>query len=214
MRPQSSWWSWRFREWSIRVLVFLLAFLPRAMYPLSRPITWYERAIHFGDALLNRDWIGTYQRYHPGVTTMWLSGIGLKLFAWRNGLSSEQLLGTELTQHGVVNEAVTAGVIPLTLVIALCIVLAHALLTRLTNPKVAFVACCLLAVDPFYVTYSEVLQPDGLLATFMLVSALFLHCYLRESKPLDMALSGVFTGLALLTKTPAFFLISGVSSSG
>jgi hypothetical protein len=81
------------------------------------------------------------------------------------------------------------------------------LLTRLTNPKVAFVACCLLALDPFYVTYSEVLHPDGLLATFMLVSALFLHCYLRESKPLDMALSGVFAGLALLTKTPAFFLI-------
>ncbi len=65
------------------------------MPSVSRPLQWHERAVCFSDALLARDWIGTYQSDHPGVTTMWLSGIGLKQFAWRHGLTPEQLLGGE-----------------------------------------------------------------------------------------------------------------------
>ncbi|NIV31561.1 MAG: hypothetical protein GWN58_19365, partial [Anaerolineae bacterium] len=67
---------WRSRwsqRWVIPALIFLLAFLPRAIYPVSRPMQWYDRAIRFSDALLGRDWAATYQSYHPGVTTMWLS---------------------------------------------------------------------------------------------------------------------------------------------
>ena len=74
---------WRnqwFERWIVPIAIFLLAFLPRAIYPVSRSMLWYYRAIRFGDALLARDWAETHQSYHPGVTTMWLSGIGIKLF--------------------------------------------------------------------------------------------------------------------------------------
>jgi hypothetical protein len=195
------------QHWSIPLSIFLLAFLPRVIRPISWPMQWYERSIRFGDAVLARDWAGTFQRHHPGVTTMWLSGIGLKVFAGARGVSSEQLLGAAPIQPGVISQAIVAGVIPLALVIALCITLSFVLLKRLLGRREAFVAACLLALDPIYVAYSQVLHVDALLATFMLVSALFLLNHLHQSKRGDLVMSGVFGGLALLSKSPALFLL-------
>jgi len=204
---QNLWQSRRFRRWIIPALIFLLAFLPRAIYPVSRPMQWYQRAIQFSDALLAHDWAGTYQSYHPGVTTMWLAGIGLKLFAWQQGLSSEQLLGIEPARPGTVNEAVGAGIVPLALAISLCIALSYVLLSRITDQRVAFASSCLLALDPFHLAYSKVLHLNAILATFMFVSVLFLFNHVHRGKWPDLIASGIFAGLAFLSKSPAVFLI-------
>ena len=197
----------RYWDWAASGLVFLLAFVPRALYPVSRPLQWYSRAVRFGDALLARDWAGTYQRYHPGVTTMWLSGAGLKLFAWQRALSSDQVVGLAPSKPGTMNDAIVAGVIPLAFVVALCIALSTVLIRRLVDRKVALAAGCLLALDPFYITYSKVLHVDALLATFMLVSVLCMFNYLHRARWRYLILSGVFAGLASLTKSPALFLV-------
>lgn len=190
----------------IYILLFLLAFLPRAIHPISWPMQWYERSIHFSDAVLKGDWAGTFQRHHPGVTTCWLSGFGLQVFARLRGLTSSQLLGTEPTPPGVIAQAMTAGVLPLAFTIALCIALSYLLIRRLTGPRVALAAAGLLALDPFYIARSQVLHVDALMATFMLVSALFLLNHVHRHKRSDLVFSGVFGGLAVLSKSPALFL--------
>jgi hypothetical protein len=194
-------------RWGTPILIFLLAFFPRAIYPVSRAMLWYHRTIHFSDALLTRNWAETYQSYHPGVTTMWLSTIGLKFFAWQRGLSSDQLLGSYPVQPGTIDDAIAAGVVPLAFVIALCIALSYPLFKRITDSKVAFVGSFLLAIDPFYIAYSKVLHLNALMATFMFMSVLFLLNYLYRAQWLDLILSGIFAGLAFLTKIPALFLI-------
>ena len=207
MTVQNLWHSQRLQRWAIPTLIFLLAFLPRAIYPVTRAMLWYERAVHFGDAILAQDWEATYQSYHPGVTTMWLAGTGLKLFAWRRGLSSDQLLGLKPIQPGTMNDAIAAGVIPMALAIALCIALSYPLLSRLAGRKVALAGSFLLAVDPFHLGYSKVLHVDALLTTFMCTSTLFLLSYLHRAKWLDLILSGAFAGLAFLSKSPSWFLL-------
>ena len=157
--------------------------------------------------MLVQDWAETFHSYHPGVTTIWLSGIGLKLFAWHRGLSSDQLLGAAPTQPGTMDAAVTAGVVPMALAIALCIAISYSLLRRITGRRVAIIGSCLLAMDPFYIAYSKVLHVDALLAAFMAVSVLFLFNYLHQDRWSDLILSGAFAGLAFLTKSPSIFLI-------
>jgi len=195
------------QRWGIPVLIFAVAFLPRANYPVSRPTVWSDRAVRFSDAVLAHDWPETFHSYHPGVTTMWLSSIGLRLLAWQQGLSSDQLLGVEPTKPGVMTDAVAAGVIPMAVVIALCIALSYTLLRRFADQRLALVGSCLLALDPFYIAYSKVLHVDALLTAFMSVSALSLLAYLRRARWHDLVLSGVFAGLAFLTKSPSLFLI-------
>lgn len=63
--------------------LFLLAFLPRALYPVSRPLQWYFRSAQFFQAILEGDWAGTLFSEHPGVTVMWLSGAAL--WGWEAG---------------------------------------------------------------------------------------------------------------------------------
>jgi hypothetical protein len=192
--------------WCGLVIMFLLALLPRLVYPVSRPMQWYKRSVRFWDALLTGDLAGTYQRSHPGVTTMWVAGLGLRVYAAVHGWSSKELLDPLVVTSGIKYYPVEAGVAALSIVISLCVCLACVLLSRLLGWRAGIVGGCLLALDPFYVAYSKVLHVDALVATLMLVSALFLICYLQERRGLHLFLSGVFAGLAFLTKSTSGFL--------
>jgi len=199
--------SWRRREGCLLVGLFLLAFLPRALYPVSRPLQWYFRSAQFIQAVLHRDWAGTLFSEHPGVTVMWLSGA--VLWGWQGieslaGRAAPSPLETEgLTFF----DRVSVGVLPLALVIALGIVWGWHLLHRLFGRRVAWVAALLWALDPFYLANSKVLHLDAALSTLMMLSVLLMLIYLREHRLRQVALSALLGGLAVLTKVSALFLV-------
>ena len=101
----------------------------------------------------------------------------------------------------------TIGVLPLALVIAALIALSYLLLERLFSRTAALAAALLMALDPFFIANSKVLHVDGLLAAFMSSSALALLVFVSERRHRWAILSGVLGGLALLTKSPALFLL-------
>ena len=125
----NSWLRFRNRTvafWTGLVFVFFLALLPRMIYPVSRPMQWYDRSVNFWDALLAGDLGGTYQQYHPGVTTMWVAGLGLRVYAVAHGWSGDELSNPPPSPLGVEdNYPVGAGVVALSIVIAACIGLAQ-----------------------------------------------------------------------------------------
>ncbi|MEJ2748249.1 MAG: phospholipid carrier-dependent glycosyltransferase, partial [Anaerolineae bacterium] len=185
---------------SFPVILFVAAFLPRAIYLVARSVLWHDRAKKFIQAVAVGDWGGTLLAPHPGVTTMWLAGIG----HW---------LGTrfdpELGDRSLVTQ-MSIELIPLVLVTSLLIVLAYYLLSLVFDRLVAAVAMLLMALDPFHIFISKTLHVDGLASVFMLVSALLLLVYIQPEgggRWRTVILSGFFGGLALLTKTPALFLV-------
>jgi hypothetical protein len=191
-------------EFVLICVLFLSAFLPRAIYPVSRPPQWYVRSVQFIHDVTRGAWGETIYSEHPGVTTMWLSGTAL----WLAGVTPEQ--GPE----GLVVDPATLtaresaiGVLPLALAIAGLIVLTYLLLVHLFDRRAAFGAALLVALDPFFIANSKVLHVDGLLSAFMSTSALALLVYLKEKRYRWAILSGVLGGLALLTKSPAMFLL-------
>jgi hypothetical protein len=193
--------------WGSLLFLFLLALVPRVCYPVMRPLIWYNQSVIFWKALLEGNWGGTYRFSHPGVTVMWVAGLGLQIYAIIHGLSGDELFRPPLDSSGLRHYPVEAGVAALALVIATCIVIAYILLTRLTSWPVAFCSGCLLALDPFFLAFSKVILVDASLASFMLVSVLFLFCHLRFRKWSDLLCSGIFAGLAFLTKSPSAFLL-------
>lgn len=138
---------------------------------------------------------------------MWIAGLGLRVYMAAHGWSSDDLLYPPQMLSGPQGPPFRAGVAALSLVIGACITLVYVLLVPLTNWSVAFSGGCLLALDPFYIAHSKLVHVDGLLASFMLISALSLISYLRENRRAYLILSGVFAGLAFLTKSPSLFLI-------
>ena len=105
--------------WRILALVFLLALLPRLIYPVSRPVHWYARSVNFWEALLQGDLRGTYQRVHPGVTTMWVAGLGLRIYALAHGWTGDDLSHPPSTPVGIPQFPDEAGVAALSVAIAL-----------------------------------------------------------------------------------------------
>ncbi len=168
---------------------------------------WYKRSVRFWDALQEGDLSGTYQRYHPGVSVMWIAGLGLRIYAVAHGWSGDELLNPPPGPLGRRDYPDEAGVAALSIVIAACVGLAYVLLTRLTDWPVAFSSGCLLALDPFYIYLSKMIHLDAILASFMLISVLFLICYLQHKMRSDLILGGAFAGLAFLTKSPSGFLL-------
>ncbi|MGC9360821.1 MAG: glycosyltransferase family 39 protein [Anaerolineae bacterium] len=195
--------------------LFLLALVPRAHAPVSRPIVWSDRGFHFANAVLRRDWADTYRRYHPGVTTMWLSGFALRWFAHANGdLSADQMLGIAPVKPGTLDDAVLAGVLPLAVAISAAIALTYPLLQRRAGTKVALAGTVLLALDPFHLSNSKVIHPDAMLASLMLLSVLFFWNWLSFGKRRNLVASGLVAGLAFLTKSPSLFLVPFLGLSG
>ena len=65
---------------------FLLALLVR-LIPLGHYVTpdepiWVMRAIQFADAVRARDWAAVAQTGHPGLTTMALGALGVRIMRW------------------------------------------------------------------------------------------------------------------------------------
>lgn len=186
------------------LVVFLVAFLPRAIYPVSRPGQWYTRSVLFTHSVTHGAWGETAYSEHPGVTTMWLSGAALRLA----GVTPEQRSdGPYVDADSLTAWESAIGVLPLALVIAASIGLAYLLLERLFNRTAAFAGALMVALDPFFVANSKVLHVDGLLTAFMSVSALALLVFVNERGLRWVVLSGALAGLALLTKSPALFLL-------
>jgi len=203
------------RPWVRRAfpaVLFVIAFLPRALQPVSRPLVWYLRSAHFIDAVLAGDWGNTVYSEHPGVTLMWPVAIGLKLYWVLAGITpaAESVPPDFEPIHffgPVPVSEIAAALLLLVLLISLSIVGAYFLLRRLFGGTVAAVAALLLATSPYYLAQSKILHLDAWMSTLMLLSALTLLLYCRKRRMRWLILSAVLGGLALLVKPTALFLI-------
>ncbi len=179
------------------IILFLVAFLPLAIYPAARSAVWHDRALIFSDALQRGDFADMIQSPHPGVTTMWL----VSLAQWIGRFFYPDY------SHLPFTDQVQIEIIPLVLVISLAIVLTFFLLRRLFDWQIAGIASLLLALDPFHLAVSKTLHVDALMSVFVLVSALLMLLNICQPNRRDLLWSGLFGGLALLTKSPALFLV-------
>lgn len=193
-------------------ILFLVAFVPRAVQPVSRPLVWYLRSAYFIEDILSGDWASTVYSEHPGVTLMWLSGIGLKIYWALSGIHPAartvppDFEPIHFSGPVPLNE-IAAAVVPLALLIAVGVVGVYLLLRRLFDESTAAVGGLLLALSPYFIAQSKILHLDAAMATLMLLSALAMLVYRRERGWGWLALSGGVGGLALLTKIPAVFLV-------
>jgi hypothetical protein len=214
-QPASS----RLRTLAIVGLLFVAAWLPRFL-ALDEFVTpderkWLARSANFYLALNEGDPAATFQTEHPGVTVMWIGALGWRTnfpeYAERNpGWVSDIRLEEWLADDGTHSplELLTGGRQWMTVAIAFFLVAGFFPLRRMFGELAAAVAILLLAWDPFYVALSRLLHLDGLLATLCLLAMTTFLTWLYGGRLWRYLIaSGIVTALALLTKTPAVFLL-------
>ncbi len=247
--------------WRWTVVLFVLAIAPRA-FALARYVTpdepnWVYRTLNFSAALARGDWATTAQAGHPGVTTMWLGSLGIAVeraldparaadaLSWLSKI--DRLSPENVAAFKRIGVFLDWARLPVVVVNALGVAGVFLLTRRVLGHRVALLASCLLALDPFVAGLDGVLHVDGLLATFSMLSVLALlnglsrianrvspiayrlspivHPESPAATPRSpfciphstvlipssafrwFAFSGAMAGLALLSKSPALFLI-------
>jgi len=208
-------------RWSLAVVLigaFLIRLVPLGRYVTPDEPAWVYRSIRFYDALAACDWAAVPSTGHPGVTTMWLGAAGVAVrrlldpagslfhLDWIRRLAWLAPENGEAFRHLAV--FLPCGRVAVALVTTLGLLVAYALAARAFDRRVALVMMGLLAFEPLLVGHSGLLHTDALLATFTLLALLAAFNGLEDARPAPWwALSGLFAGLALLTKTPALLLV-------
>jgi hypothetical protein len=193
--------------------------LPRIL-ALDRFVTadeslWAARSANFYSALARGAFADTYQREHPGVTTMWAGSAGIltRFPAYKLTDAGGADVGVYEYMAVVANhghsmlELLAAGRFFMVVAHTIALLLAFVYARRLLGWPSAVVGFLLIAFDPFHAALSRFLHLDGLLATFLLLALLSFLSFLHRRRLSDLLVSAIATGLGGLTKAPAAFLV-------
>lgn len=190
------------------IALFLLTRVPYLGPDAINPdgVNWHYRSEQFVVGLKNGLWEKTYQHYHPGVTLMWIMGPAVEIARQINPALRVYDHGNFLFLHTVAKYSLVFVQLILTLFLL-------AVFSRILDFKQAFLVVLLFTLEPFFIGNSRMLHMDVLLTLFLSIGLGFGYLSIQsdQSHGLDLVLSGVFLGLAFLTKSIA---IGGILFAG
>lgn len=203
------------------VLLLLALILPSWLIQNDRVINvdeprWIIRGSNFYYAVTHREFENTIYEYHPGVTNMWIVGTAMHFyFPEYRGLGQgyfdalkpkfEEFMrsnGKEALELARYSRYIHAGVL------AVLAITAFLLLRQLTDIRIAFFSTVLFSISPFFLGHSRVMNLEGMLSLFVLLSILGMQVYLNKQRnPGYLILSGSAFALAQLTKSSSLVVI-------
>ena len=198
------------KKFKIEIVIFLIFVLMR-LPALGHDVfntdvwKWKSRTYDFGTGVFTLDFEKTVQKYHPGVSLMWVTASAVKVY----NFYSETVLGAAPADNtvdfifGLHATQKTAVVLVLGVTFAFVIYP----LRKMFGTTYALIAAFLVAFEPFYVALTRVMHLEGLMSTFMLASFVWLYYFLSTQKRAHFILSALLGSLAFLTKTSSVFLI-------
>jgi hypothetical protein len=210
-------------KWNIwlTLLVLLALIAPSHIIGIDRAITvdepwWVISGSNYYYALTHGDFANTLYDYHPAVTTTWIVTAGMLSYfpeyrGFGQGYFDVRKPKFEEFLRDHVKEALelvrNSRLIQTALLLALALV-AFFLLQLLVDQKLAFLAIALAMLDPFFLGHSRLLNHEGMLAVFVLVSFLGMQVYLnKDRKLIYLLISAAMFGLAQLTKSSSIVVI-------
>jgi hypothetical protein len=170
---------------------------------------WYERTENFIKAVKEGNFSNTYQQYHPGVTLMYLVGLGQ--FSYR-------LLGKDVSSFSDIPyyDFAKYNFHTKFFLVTFCLILiglsAHLIRKITKSEKISFTFILIIVLESFYVGLIRNLHMDGILSLLLFSTVLSYYLACREKSTRFMLLSAFLLGLGLLTKSASVFgvLFSGI----
>lgn len=217
-------------DWLIATGLFALALWLR-LTDLTHFVTadehnWVFRSGQFLLALTRQDWPGTSVWYTPAVTTTWLGSASLAIYYKIHAATLNQPLAEWLAAFP--RNKIDLDILLLlrgsiALFSSVMVVIVYGLARKLWALPVAMLGTLFLLTEPHLLAVSRIIGHDVLI-TFFVTSSLLTFLYARQlGWPFDQqttsglarriahyrwfGLSGLFAGLAILSKAPALMLI-------
>ncbi len=187
------------------LIIFVVAAVPRlidlGVFLTADEKNWIGRSYEFIRAFKDWRFNDMLQTTHPGVTTMWLSGLAV---------TAKMILSSVPFSFRNLIYFVTAAQFPIALMNAMAVPAMY-LLLRQVLPKnwlIPVLASLFIALDPLFIGYSRVAHADALLASLLFLAALTTILYIQRGYQRSWLIaSSVLSVLAILTKFPGLFIV-------
>lgn len=160
-------------------------------------------------------WRDTYQKYHPGVTVMWLSGFSIQGIEAVAKLAGKDTFRSNQLYFPYIH---LAAKLPLVFVTSVLGTVCFWCLKKLTKDKTfPWIFVLLLSLEPFFLGISRFLHVTTLTVMFSFVSFLLMLVWLEgftgKAKPTHryFILSSICLGLAALTRVDG--VLAGIANS-
>ncbi len=203
------------------LLLVLIAVAAPRLIDLDSVVTvdeyyWVRRSANIYYNIFHPDAAATYQIYHPGVLTQYLGGLSMQLsFPAYRVLAPGQLDAMKYEPfHQIVEQAgkseldiLVTGRMVMIVAIAVLMLLCYLAARRLVGEWPALAGILLVALDPYFIGHSRLLQTEGVFSQMLLLSVLLLLIYLREKEGRYLLAASVTAGLACLAKSPGIIMI-------
>ncbi len=203
------------------ILLLLLLIIPSWVIQIDRVINvdeprWVIRGANYYYALTHKDFENTLYEYHPGVTNMWIVATAMHFYfpqyraldqSYFDPLKPkfEEFMRKHNKEPIVlvrISRFIQAGVL------AVLAVTGFLLLQLLVDKRIAFLSIGLTTIAPFFLGHSRLLNLEGMLSLFVLISFLGLRVYFTtERKWGYILISGAAFGLAQLSKSSSVVVI-------
>ncbi|MGF1506836.1 MAG: ArnT family glycosyltransferase [Anaerolineae bacterium] len=184
--------------------IAFLSWVIIAASPTSRTELWYERSQIYLNAIRSGDLAQTYTQYHPGATVMAVGAASLQvhdLVPLPTGL----LLPESTNSLGQSMAVVTWG--QGLMMVGTMVGIAFTVRALTDEDWLPVAVMGLMAFSPFLLSNMRSIHLDAPLALFMVLSALLILVYRQHGGWIWLVGSAAVGGLALLTKSPAVFLL-------
>jgi hypothetical protein len=203
---------------SLFFLLFLIIAVPRFV-GLEEFVTvdepdWLRFSANFYYSIARGDFENTVFDYHPGVTTMWV-GTAANLIefpeyrGYGQGLFFDRLEFFDFLESKDADPLrilFWSRLINLSVIVAFLLV-CYVLLRTLLGGFFAFWTIAFISSEPFFLGHSRILNHEGMLTVFLVVSILgYCTYFFHERKFMYLMISAVSAGLAFLTKSSAIIL--------
>ncbi len=181
---------------------------------------WLTAGSDFYFALGQRAFANTVYDYHPAVTTMWIIAIGMLIYfpQYRGfGQGYFDVYKDTLERFLLLHNHTPLGLLTVsrlvqTVVIVFLLLVLFWFLRRLFGNTIAVSGILLISFDPFFLGHSRLLNHEGILSLFVLISLLALLTHLFfERKFVYLLISGTAAGFAQLTKSSSIILVPLIS---
>ena len=191
------------------LIVYLIAFyIFIRLFNLTSGLTvdephWITRSKAFYYALSKLDLDATYQAPHPGVLTMYTSGLGLAAEKILQPLMPVQQVGKALYKADLLFARTSLFVFQ-----TLCLIIIFYLLAfRFKNYLWAIFSLTLLTFEPYIIRLSRIVHVDTVFVYPLVIAVLFLLLFSETRNKKDFLASFFFFTLSILNKTPATFFL-------
>ena len=198
------------KRFKYEILIFVLFVFSRS-FDLGHDMfntdvwKWKTRSYDFSTGVFALNFDQTIQKYHPGVTLMWLGTAGIKIFNLYNDVvlhvspdSIYAIFGLHTVQKFLVVMAIGVSISSIFYV-----------LRSLFGNKYAFLSIFLISFEPFYIALTRTFHLEGLQSTFMLGAVVWFYYWFEKDKKnyKRLFVASFFSALSFLTKTTALYLI-------